>query len=274
MNRLPLALLGTLLLLGCPDGDNNGVDAGTDAGDQDASTEVDAGPTTCDVEAQDCPGTQICIQVLDAGQLSPVCRDGCGLVAQECPLGEKCTWATVDGGPIARTCRPAGGSSGENESCTAFEGGEDSCAPGLVCLLEDASATQNTCRRYCNADADCAGEQRCQEQSSFPPGTDERPRLCVDPPSGCDPFAPACASPSEGCYPAADGGICVTAGDAEPGAPCSFSNDCAPGNTCISRADAGTCAALCRFPVDAGPPACAAGTCTPLSNATVGVCVP
>jgi hypothetical protein len=226
------------------------------------------------VEAQDCAAPQICIQVLDAGTLSPACREGCSLVAQTCAAGEKCTFATVDGGPLQRTCRPAGGADGENQPCTAFQGGEDTCAPGLVCVLEDASATENTCRRFCNADADCTGGQLCLEQSSFPPGTDERPRLCVAPPAGCDPLAPSCPSPSEGCYPTADGGICAVAGSAEPGATCGFSNDCAAGATCIARADGGTCAAICRIPADAGAPSCAAGTCTPLTNATVGVCIP
>jgi hypothetical protein len=291
-----LVLLGGALMLGlwvagCDDGTtvrpstDGGTtqDSGTLPDDSGTPDGGDAGPGgrsdfACNVVKQEgCAQGQSCLYSdLDDGGTGSRCFPGaCDVVRQDCAAGQRCTYVTLDGGDTQRMC-VAAGTDTEGAPCTlaASPAGQryDTCAQGLYCKEETQAGggTGFFCRELCHASSDCASGD-CNTVLRLA-GTRELPLVCGPPSARCDAFAQDCASPL-GCYPAANGPVCAGRGTLEATAACDFSNQCSPGHTCVVGTSGGTCRPLCRVP--SGSPACASGTCRPLTNnGDVGACVP
>ncbi|PTL85157.1 hypothetical protein DAT35_00025 [Vitiosangium sp. GDMCC 1.1324] len=263
-------------------------DAGSDAGKTNSgedggggTPDADGGGTVsgCDVARQrGCDAGALCLRGLQegGGQGNRCFPGGCDLVAQDCPSGSKCTYVR-QGDVTARRCVPDG-TVAEGGACasTATPSGDfyDTCKAGLYCTDQKApgGGTVFTCQKFCYGSEQCTAPRDCIEVLRFT-GSDELPRVCGEAGPKCDPLAQGCASP-RGCYPSPGSGpVCATAGTAEDGAPCTYSNDCRPGSACVKDGAALTCRRLCRAP--SGEPGCASGHCEPLLGSTgVGACVP
>jgi hypothetical protein len=298
--RANVLLLSSVLIIGgllgaCRNGNgqgngdsgNNvpGVDGGPDT-TTDASTpgrdggQEDAGETAtgCDVARQrGCDAGAVCLRGVqqDGGQ-GNLCFPGeCDPVAQDCPSGNKCAYVS-QGGTTSRRCVPDGTvDAGGACQSTATPAGDfhDTCKAGLSCVDQPApdGGTAFVCKKFCHASEQCTAPADCIEVLRFT-GSDELPRVCAEPGPKCELLAQGCAS-SLGCYPSPTSGpVCVTAGAAEDGAPCTYSNDCRPGSACVNGGAGLRCHRLCRTP--SGEPGCASGRCEPLRDfAGVGACV-
>ncbi len=241
-------------------------DAGT--GPQDAGGEPpDAGGPEggCDLEAQNCDGGALCLELEDDEGLTTACVPGCAPWGGGCSDGERCAWITGAGGTSARTCVPAG-DAGTNDVCSGTTAA-DTCVDGHVCLLQplEDGGTEGRCRPYCHEDGQCAAGERCF-LTLAPEGSPERPRVCE---AVCELLAQDCDT-GEGCYPGPVSPACYPAGTLAVGDGCTWSDECVPGAACSGD---GVCVALCGT---AGMPACAAGACTAVTlpgASGVGVCL-
>lgn len=158
----------------------------------------------------------------------------CSLWEQDCPDGEKCQpWAN-DGGTAwnASKCVPLTDQPGQpGDSCTV-EGsgvtGFDSCDIASMCWNVDGETNTGTCVPFCTG-------------SEANPVCDDPSASCVIANDGflilclpqCDPLLQDCPD-GEACYPADQGFVCapVATQDGSYGAPCEFTNACAPGLLC------------------------------------------
>lgn len=134
------------------------LDAGTDAGglEADAGRPVarDAGRDAGRVEPVDAGRAELDAGAPDAGPVT------CTLVPQSgCPDGMACRQHVGPTGALEGPpeCEPAG-TDDEGWRCEVYDGGGDSCLPGLWC-------DGLTCLRSCRNDGDCptrnGHEQRC-----------------------------------------------------------------------------------------------------------------
>ena len=163
----------------------------------------------------------------------------CDVLAQDCPVGEKCMpWAN-DGGPAwnATRCSPLAADPGQVGDACLVEGsgvsGIDDCDLGLMCWNVDDN-----------------GEGYCQDMCT---GTYREP-MCADPADACsiandgaialclatcDPVLQDCAVDGEVCYPMGDAWVCSPQfGGAGYGEACNGA--CAAGS-CISPAAFSQC---------------------------------
>jgi hypothetical protein len=281
--RSACMLVVCALVLGACDGNNvPTVDGGTqtDAGGNGGAVDggMDGGPRPeCSLSEQDCPSGSSCMEVAsDGGQPAPRCVAGaCGIVAQDCQGGQKCTY-TVDGGTSSRQCVQPTGSATEGQSCTVEPSGLDTCQAGLICLkvTQEGGTSVNQCLRFCHADTHCADTQICNLQLVLP-GLEELPRLCATRPQSCDALAQNCSNTAEACYPTNSGDLCLTPGSVAVGGACQSANDCVAGSTCVpDDAQELRCRSLCRYPPDGGSPVCTEGSCRQLASSSAGACVP
>ncbi|WP_164018295.1 hypothetical protein [Pyxidicoccus trucidator] len=287
-------LTGTLALAlwaaGCDDDDDGpGPDPMEDAG---VGTDPDGGGTpedggrdggpgsdfACNVARQEgCGGGESChfADLADGGTGSRCFSAECDVVLQDCAEGQRCTYVGQGGATSRRCVEPGTGDEGARCTLSPSDGGlaYDTCQQGLFCKDEPASdgGTAFFCRRLCHATPQCGDAGECNTVLRLE-GTPELPLVCGPPSARCDPFGQDCTSPL-GCYPSTAGPVCAGSGTRGEGEACDFSNQCAPGSTCVNTTGSGlTCRPLCR---PAGTPACTTGTCRPLDdNPGVGACVP
>ncbi len=221
------------------------------------------GPS-CTVAARDCPaGEGQCVAFDQAGTAR--CFPGaCDTLVQDCPSGSRCLYAPLTDGGVGRACGAAG-TVAENATCATT--GFDDCGVGLACVGVQG---QRTCHRYCASDADCGASARCSLRVTFT-GTVEKPSFCVSV-MPCDPLASTCPS-GQTCTPLPGGSLCTPAGTVMDTGTCSSQEPCVEGDLCLVPAagqTTGTCRKICNL--DAGMPACASGTCTPLLGVNFGAC--
>ncbi|QSQ25125.1 hypothetical protein JY651_09420 [Pyxidicoccus parkwayensis] len=286
-------LTGTLALAlwatGCSD-DNKGQmpDSGDDAGvhpDPDGGTATDGGTDgggrgsefACNVARQEgCAAGESCLfaDLPDGGTGSRCFAAECDAVLQNCAQGQRCTYVT-EAGATRRRCVEAGAAE-EGAPCTLAptDGGPayDTCEAGLFCkdARQEDGGTVFSCRKLCHATPTCGGSGECNTVLRLE-GTSELPLVCGPPSARCDPFGKDCTSPLS-CYPSTSGPVCAGSGTRREGESCDFSNQCAPGSSCVNAGGGLTCRPLCKV---GGTPACATGTCRDISgNPGVGACVP
>ncbi len=200
----------------------------------------------------------------------------CDPVAQNCPGGQRCTYARGDGGTF-RTC-VAEGTVDELGACQLASSeplGVDTCKKGLFCvdMPKPDGGDVFLCGRLCHGTATCAAPRgECNEVLRLS-GTTELPLFCGTPSQRCDLLAQNCEGPLS-CYPANSTALCATTGNLAEGAPCEFSNQCARGSACVRTGTGLTCRTLCRLP--SGPPSCPTGRrCEALQGIPgAGACIP
>ncbi|RJS18773.1 hypothetical protein DRW03_24225 [Corallococcus sp. H22C18031201] len=257
---------------------------GRDAGDggsplPDGGLNTTPSDFTCNVAKQEgCGAGTTCLfaQLADGGTGSRCFAGACDAVRQDCPAGQRCTYATTSAGVTQRQC-VAEGTTDEGGACTMSPDVSgpsfDTCKKGLFCKDEALTdgGTGFFCRRLCDANTQCSAGTECNTVLRLQ-GTLELPLLCGPPARPCDALGQDCAAPLA-CYPSTQGPVCASRGTLSEGAACDFSNQCAPGSTCVRSGTELLCRPLCRFPT--GSPACASGTCRPVdNNPNVGACVP
>jgi hypothetical protein len=280
-------LTGTLVLAllagGCDDDNKPGPGTPEDAGvtgDPDGGVDGGGGGTSafaCNVPRQEgCGSGESChyTDLADGGIGSRCFAADCDVVLQNCANGLRCTY--VERGDVTRRECVAAGTADEGTACTqapTTDGGPtyDTCRQGLLCDAPQADGgTGFACRRLCHATSQCGTQDECNTVRRLP-GTQELPLVCGAPSPRCDPFAQDCASPLS-CYPSTSGPVCVGSGTLAEGSSCDFSNQCAPGHTCVESGSGKACRPLCRT---SGEPRCSSGTCRPVdNNPGVGACVP
>jgi hypothetical protein len=256
MRRLIFAVI---LGWGCGGGDNFIPPDMTAAVDMTRTGDLSV-QLTCDVVAQDCPGTEACTFVQAAGLV------------------------TMDG----HACIAPRGNNMEDQPCTRVAFGDDDCAKGLVCTLRGSGPTDLLCRKWCHADSDCKLGERCTGQVSqtFP-----MDGICLPP---CTPFSTDCAAPkscaellqltSSTASRLVFSFVCRTTGTAALGAACMSDFDCVADAACIAidptnPAAGGACRPLCDSTHlcpgdnDAGAPAADGGlSCMPIPRLSTGIC--
>ncbi len=233
----------------------------------------------CEVARQGgCDAGMSCFFALgeDGGTGSRCFGGPCDPVRQDCPDGQRCTYARGDGGTW-RAC-VEDGTAEEGEPCQlSGASGDmriDTCKKGLFCTdraLEDGG-TAFQCARFCHDTATCPSERECNEVLRLE-GTVELPLICGEPSPRCDLLTEDCDSPLS-CYPTPEGEpLCASTGSLGEGQPCEFANQCARGSACVRTAGVLSCRPLCRHPI--GEPGCASGSCQPLQgHPGVGACAP
>lgn len=176
-------------------------------------------------------------------------NDECNLYTQDCPKGEKCA-PRFDAAGDGTRCIPVANDPGaEGDACTTT-GWVDDCDVGLLCLREGSRTDQGTCFSQCGGSPEeptCAGAgQACSITD------DGLVNLCFE---SCDPLLGDCPD-GMGCYSVglpAEFGCVWTYTPGAYGDPCTFLNDCDPGNWCASS--------------DVLPPACTdSSCCTPFCD--------
>ena len=162
MHTAARALVCALLVAACdaPPAQLDG-DAGP-VWSNDAALELDGGASVVDAgSAQDAGHDAGRAEPVDAGraELDAGAPDAgpvtCTLVPQSgCPDGMACRQHVGPSGMLEGPpeCEPAG-TDDEGWRCEVYDGGGDSCLPGLRCSY--------FCRRYCYRDEDCRSDQRC-----------------------------------------------------------------------------------------------------------------
>ena len=220
-----------------------GADAAVDAGNDAA---FDAGHDAASIDAGPDGGHDAGPPCVVSGACSP-------FDSGSCPSGQTCVFNR--GVP---SCAVPG---------TVLEGGQcyigfvslPTCAAGLLCTGSTSSGLL-TCQRPCHHGTlgECGATARCA-MAGYPPAPEFPPSYpastcawaCVSLPPFCDPVSPTCAMGS-GCYVESDvevGAIAVcrsTHGTTPIDGTCTYSNDCAPGGTCIGA----RCVRICRVDTD------------------------
>lgn len=185
----------------------------------------------------------------------------CDMILQDCPEGQKCVAYSDDGGGVwnATKCVPVTGDQHAGEPChwDGISEGTDDCDASSVCWdVKDVDGELiGECTVFCSGTPEapeCPPMHACII-SSGPVS------LCVQ---LCDPLVQDCGE-GLGCYWAVSDFNCIfTTEDIPTGEPCSFINDCAPGDFCT---DATT------LPDCAGPSCCTSFCDLELGDAQCGV---
>jgi hypothetical protein len=190
----------------------------------------------------------------------------CDVIAQDCPLGEKCMpWAN-DGGNAwnATRCSPVAENPGQpGDECTVDGtgvSGVDDCDLGSMCWNVDPETNIGTCVSMCSGDE---ASPVCED-----PGTacvnvnDGAIVLCLP---SCDPLLQDCPE-GQACYGIDDAFSCVPDASGELGLygdACEFINVCDPGLFCASAeavpsctGSLGCCSEFCDLGNEAGNAQC------------------
>ncbi len=185
--------------------------------------------------------------------------DECDPLLQDCADPDKrciIDRGTTETGPHT-TCDDFFGDQGETEVCErpTDELGMDTCAARLVCVIWEMPYSDpqlRQCLPYCHSDGDCAAGEQCMSLSGS-----QWTGACT---RTCDLFGDDC-SDGTGCYSGNTltgwSSLCVPEGSGQISDPCTYSNDCAPGMTCVIYSTGNECMPVCD---DAHP--CESGTCT------------
>ncbi len=211
---------------------------------------------------------------LDAGKNDAAIADSCDPVRQTgcLPGAPKCT--LFDDGTNTNTAKPectAAGTAPVGDPCTrtsesASGIGHDTCAAGAYCsgVGEWSTPPVRHCRKFCGADTECSGGQRCSALVTKKVGA------CVP---TCTLFGGDCGT-TMNCsvlVQAVDGvttlPTCRMPGTVALGAKCAALDECVPDSYCADPQSSGsfTCVALCD---DAHP--CKSGTCTAVGKLPLG----
>ncbi|HEY3446111.1 MAG TPA: hypothetical protein VGK67_07075 [Myxococcales bacterium] len=235
-------------------------------------------------QESDCAAGLACVQI--NGEAAPKCRAFCN-ASKKCVTGQACIVGAVGGTSailcaVVPACDPwaqtgcnsgqkctladttptftcgAAGSKGDLATCA----NDGECQAGLVCLdFGDGSK----CHALCGTAKACATGQSCLGGSS----TSTDPFVCLPTPA-CNPLTQDCPNSNEGCFPKSQTEwACFQSVGKQPGAACTYSNDCIKGYVCAGSAS-GTCMQICDpagvAPLCTAPKTCA-GFITP-----AGVC--
>jgi hypothetical protein len=188
--------------------------------------------------------------------------------------GGTCYLSCAPGQPVAGMCTMAG-TKNPGELCARNE----DCLPGSQCFAFSCGAGKEavkTCLRFCK-DSSVCGAGQC----TTPLPCDDKPTAFKACSQACNPVGPATTGCAAGlhCFVFADEiPDCDCAGATHvksEGDACTTSEECKPGNICVSMAGTKVCRPVCRL--DAMPATCAAGkTCTKLVDPdykTYGACL-
>lgn len=219
--------------------------------------------------------------VLDGGGEIPNPPDGkslcapgvCNYQTQDCAAGQSCL--PSDTPPASGDWPPkcfAAGSKAAGETCSQW----NECSAGLFCAGVTPSEP-GTCRRLCCGGdwSACPDGQSCFQQLYLvrPGGGDPvyaSADLCA-PVNDCDVFDASSCPDGTACQIVDPTGnvACITAGSAGLGDPCSPSDHCQAGFSCV----AGSCRRLCRAVAGGGEPSCPAaeGVCVHFHRDPPGV---
>ena len=181
------------------------------------------------------PDASTCSRAPATGQAcNPACESGCS-----------CGWCSVVNG--AATCvMGTPGTKQIGDLCDPTKTAD--CAPGLACHAE---CGKGRCYKYCETSADCptgaacnaAGGTLCSQQQD----------------STCNPVTMSGCPSGYGCYPTGSTPYCDCAGTVAPGAPCSVTRECTPGNGCVGTASSpAVCQKVCKTTTDCN----GSGNCT------------
>lgn len=200
-------------------------------------------------------------------------------MGEECPPADKCNPWSDNGDDLwnAFGCFPIDPDAMDpGDECSIEDSqysGIDNCAPGSVCLVQDAGGTNGICAPLCNPNGGTCTDptQNCFALSQGFVG------LCVP---SCDPLLQDCPR-NNGCYVSSDGAVAGCAPDAsEAGGAadqaCTDVNDCNPGLACVEADAFGlACAAeQCCAPIcDPSSPNCQGGaSCLDIPLPFTGIC--
>ncbi len=188
---------------------------GETASTTETSSSTETSTTTTDTDSSD----PIFVCPLD---LPP---PSCDPWTQDCPDGEKCVLDFGGGSWDEYACVPVLGDQPPGEPCM-YDGHEnpfDDCDATGFCWHVNEQGV-GVCLEFCTGTPDapeCPEGSHCQFY----------PVVCS---TLCDPLLQDCSDGLACYYDFAGSFECwVPADDLQPGAPCGFINDCAPGNTCL-----------------------------------------
>lgn len=191
---------------------------------------------------------------LDLGGGPPTAA--CDPWAQDCPVGEKCSWERV--ADVAQTrCVPVEADAKlPGEVCSVFgdpDSGYDDCVLGAICTHLDAR-NQGMCMALCGGSP---GRPICEDELATCEVCPDCPSLCVP---LCDPLAQDC-EPGFACTPSSGSFACQPSeqlGTGTLGDPCEYGFQCQPGFACVAAPKIPNCAG--------------AGCCTPFCSASAPDC--
>lgn len=195
----------------CESDDGSGSSSGNPSDGADGDVADEDSPGGCGYDA---PGEWAC---------NPMCDESCGEV-------ETCTYSAG-----AFLCAVKG-QVAVNDACDPVD---SPCARGAC--LTPAGGGPRVCRELCLDNDDCSGTAACNVILSV----DFDVRACGAPLETCELLVQDCA-PGEGCYFAGDkGNVCLPAGPGSQDSPCTYTNDCAAGHTCMPVDGVEICVKLC-----------------------------
>jgi hypothetical protein len=247
-------------------------ESGTDTS---SSTDTDTDDTTNDTWDS---GLSFYALPADVGPI-----EECDPFAQDCPDGEKCVpYASSGGVWDANKCVPVTGDGAPGDPCTwgGIVEATDDCGADSICwdVMDVDGQLIGVCTPLCPGTADMP---ECDPGSSCLIAYDGSVTLCL---ADCDPLAQECGD-GLGCFWDGYGFHCIfTTDDIPTGEPCSYINDCAPGNLCADAAALPACdgQACCAAYCELSDPVCAVmGTeciaffeegLAPLGYENLGVC--
>lgn len=148
----------------------------------------------------------------------------------------------------------------------------DACAPGLTCLQEMCGSDLGRCYRFCRDASACNGTGVCGTPVLLQDRSDSGQRVCDLGTQACEPYTGGgCVDPALVCYvlgPTQRTCDCPSGIQAQEGATCVNTNDCAIGLACLQKGAAGVlrCQKLCESAAD-----CPGSVCDPFGD-TFGIC--
>lgn len=196
----------------------------------------------------------------------------CDLFEQDCPKGEKCMAAAMNGGTWDSTiCVPIAEDPGApGDPCTvevSAQSGFDDCELGAVCAQVNNATLEGICAAMCIGDPSAP---TCADPNStcIITASGAGPLLCQ---FNCDPVAQNCPE-GQGCYAVSDDFLCQLDASGRQGAAgdsCEFTNVCDPGNLCLNpdatpgcASGVGCCSSVCSL-ADPMPPCLPGQSCVP-----------
>jgi hypothetical protein len=176
----------------------------------------------------------------------------CDPFVQDCPEGEKCVPydATAGGSWDANKCMAVTGDQATGEPCVygGLMDATDDCDATGICVDRDGD-TLGTCHAFCMGTAD---QPECPDNLLCEIAEYGTVALCVE---QCNPLLQDCEPPL-GCYWEDTGFHCLPGGEWPIEDPCSYVNDCPPGNMCVDASllpicvGEACCTSLCEVGLD------------------------
>ncbi len=193
------------------------------------------------------------------GHCTPV-KGPCDMVLQDCPPDSKgIKQQCVVSGTTATECAPVEASQqlGKGRACCSNNATGNPCLPGLTCVgnpCVDGGAPSGRCSPAC-----CTGDDQACGKSDPEGISGACDVTLVDSKSKtplhqvctyrerCKPFKQEPCKGNQICLVEDKAGTasCLGSDGKLTGESCSFANECADGNVCASRGDAGVCRTVC-----------------------------